>query len=102
VNIAKRLVRLHQAGCNVGVILTNDVSAGRADQRVLRVLIKGKVPTWNGYRVRANKTQVYQHSKTLIIDGAVGGKGRKTDICGLGELDAERTRHQRRTDRARE
>ena len=36
VNIAKRLVRLHQAGCNVGVILTNDVSAGRVDQRVLR------------------------------------------------------------------
>ena len=82
VNIAKRLVRLHQAGCNVGVIVTNDVSAGRVDQRVLKVLIQGKVPTWNGYRVRANKTQVYQHSKTLIVDGAVGGRGQKMTFAG--------------------
>jgi phosphatidylserine/phosphatidylglycerophosphate/cardiolipin synthase-like enzyme len=82
VNIARRLVRLHQAGCNVGVILTNDVSAGRVDQRVLKVLIRGGVPTWNGYRVRSNKTQVYQHSKTLIVDGAVAGRGRKLTFAG--------------------
>jgi len=82
VKIAKRLVRLQRAGCNVGVILTNDVSAGRVDQRVLKVLVEGKVPTWNGYRVRANQTQVYQHSKTLIVDGAVGGRGQKLTFAG--------------------
>jgi hypothetical protein len=82
VGIAKRLARLHKAGCNVAVIVTNDVAAGRIDRRVLEILIDAKVPTWDGYYVRNNEAQFYQHGKTLILDGSVWGKGHELTYAG--------------------
>ena len=82
VAVAKRLVRLRTAGCNVGVIVTNDVAARRIDRRVLSILINGKVGVWDGYQVRRNQALMYQHGKTLIIDGKVGGKGQKLTFAG--------------------
>ena len=82
VGIAKRLARLHKAGCNVAVIVTNDVAAGRIDRRVLKILVDAKVPTWDGYYVRNNEAQFYQHGKTLVLDGSVWGKGHELTYAG--------------------
>jgi phosphatidylserine/phosphatidylglycerophosphate/cardiolipin synthase-like enzyme len=82
VGIAKRLARLHKAGCNVAVIVNNDVSMSRIDRHILKILIDAKVPMWDGYYVRNNQAQFYQHGKTLILDGSVWGKGHELTYAG--------------------
>jgi hypothetical protein len=50
--VAKKLVALRKAGCNVAVIVNNDPAQNSLSAKVAATLIKGKVPTWVGRRSR--------------------------------------------------
>jgi PLD-like domain len=84
--VAKKLVALRKAGCNVAVIVNNDPAQHSLSAKVAAKLIKGKVPTWDGRWVEDRVSTRYNHAKTLVINGSYDGKPTKRVYSGSSNL----------------
>ena len=86
VAVAKKLVALRKAGCDVAVIVNNDPAQHSLSAKVAATLIKGKVLTWDGRRVKDGVATHYNHAKTLVINGSYDGLPTKRVYSGSSNL----------------
>lgn len=91
IDVARRLWRLHNAGCSVHVV----INRGRTSKKVLRVLLKpskkyGKMPVYNAWRDWRKKAVagLYVHHKVVTIDGLLNGRNVKIALTGSQNFTA--------------
>ncbi len=91
IDVAKRLWRLHNAGCKVQVM----VNRGRISKVVLKVLLKpskkyGKMPVYDAWRDWRKKAVagLYVHHKFMTINGLLGGQNVKMTWTGSQNFTA--------------
>ena len=91
IDVAKRLWRLHNAGCRVQVM----INRGRISKVVLKALLKpskkyGKLPVYNAWRDWRKKAiaGLYVHHKFMTIDGLLDGKNVKITWTGSQNFTA--------------
>ena len=90
-DVAKRLWKLHNAGCNVHVM----INKGRTSKSILKVLLKrskkhGKMPVYNAWRDwnSNNAAGLYVHHKMMTINGTLNGRSVKITWTGSQNFTA--------------
>lgn len=84
--VAKKLVALRKAGCDVAVVVNDDPKIGTLSSRVASTLLRGGVPTWDGNHMEGGVRTHFMHAKTVTINGAMAGRPTKRVYSGSGNF----------------